>query len=98
DLVDAAKEVVKLTEDDEFAPFLIRGGSMDGETLTPEKVKEVSTWPSRTEMLSILSGQLLAPGANISGALIAPGGELASQIQQKSEGAEEEAEAAAEEG
>ena len=64
---------------------MARGGVLDGEKLSAEKLKEVSKWPNRTEMLSILSGQLLSPGANLSGALLGPGGKLASQIKKKSE-------------
>ena len=43
------------------------------------------TWPSRTEQLSILVGQILSPGATLSGQLLGPGGKLASQIKKKSE-------------
>ena len=65
-----------------------RGGVMDGEKLSPERVEEISKWPNRAEMLSILSGQLLSPGAKLSSQLLGPGGLLASQIEKK--GKEEE--------
>jgi len=61
---------------------------MDREQLTKERVKEVSKWPSRTEQLSLLLGQILAPGANLLSQLNAPGGALASQIEKKSKGDE----------
>jgi hypothetical protein len=61
---------------------------MDGERLTAEKVKEISKWPNRLEQLSILSGQILSAGANLSAALLGPGGALASQIKKKGEGEE----------
>ena len=49
-----------------------------------ERVAEISKWPNRAEQLSILSGQILSPGANLSAQLKGPGGLLASQIEKKS--------------
>ncbi len=89
DIVSLAKEVVKLTEDKLFAAFVPRGGVMDGSKLSPEQVTQVSKWPSRPEQLSILLGQILSPGANLVSQLTSAGGALASQIKQKSEGAED---------
>jgi len=94
DIVSLAKEINKLAEDDkEFAQFEARGGVMEGEALTPEKVKEISKWPSRAEQLSLLVGQILGPGRTLAAQLIGPGGQLASQIKQKGE-SEGEAESA----
>jgi ribosomal protein L10 len=90
DIISLAKEVVALDKGDDFEAFQARGGVMDGEHLTAERVKEISKWPSREEQLSILMGQILSPGASLSSQLIGPGGALASQIEQKSE--EEESE------
>src|SRR5688572_23286683 len=67
----------------------------EGGPLNAEKIKAISKWPNRQEQLSILSGQILSPGANLSGALLGPGGLLASQLKEKGE--EEEGGAAAEE-
>jgi ribosomal protein L10 len=89
DFVSLAKEVAKLDKDSEFEAFSAKGGVMDGEKLTAERVKEISKWPSRTEQLSILSGQILSVGANLSGALLGPGGTLVGQIKQKAEDSEE---------
>jgi large subunit ribosomal protein L10 len=85
DFISLVKEVTELDKSDDFKAFESRGGVMDGEQLTAEKVKLMSKWPNRLEQLSILSGQLLAPGANLSAQLIGPGGQLASQIKKKSE-------------
>jgi large subunit ribosomal protein L10 len=98
DVVSLAKEVVRIASLKEFEPFAPQGGVMDGQKLTPEEVTQVSKWPSRAEQLSILVGQILSPGANLSAALLGPGKKLNSQIKQKSEGAEEEAAAPAESG
>jgi ribosomal protein L10 len=86
DFVSLAKEVMRLHDAKEYPAFQARGGVMDGERLTAERLKEISTWPSREEQLSILAGQILAPGANLLAAIQGPGGKLASQIKQKSEG------------
>ncbi len=91
DFISLAKEVVALDSGSEYPEFEARGGVMDGECLTPEKVKAISKWPNRQEQLSLLVGQILAPGANLSSQLLGPGGALASQIKQKSEEAEEDA-------
>jgi len=86
DFVSLVKEITELNDDDkEFAAFQTRGGVMDGEALTPETVQQISKWPNRQEQLSILSGQLLAPGANLSAALLGPGGQVVGQIKQKAE-------------
>jgi ribosomal protein L10 len=85
DIVSLAKEIAKLDQDsDEFEAFRTTGGVMDGERLSPERVTEVSKWPSRTEQLSLLVGQILSPGAGLSAALLGPGAALANQIEQKS--------------
>jgi large subunit ribosomal protein L10 len=96
DIVSLAKEITRFTDDKQFEPFMARGGVMDGARLTAAQVKEVSKWPSREEQLSILSGQILSPGANLASQLTSAGGALASQIKQKGEGDEpnEAAEAA----
>ncbi len=94
DIVALAKEVTRLSDDESVKSFETRGGVLDGEHLSPEKVKEISKWPSRVEQLSIVAGQILSPGANISGALLGPGGLLASQIKEKAGGDDDEASSA----
>lgn len=85
DFITLAKEITELDKSEDFDDFETRGGVMDGEQLTPDSVKAISKWPNRAEQLSILSGQLLAPAANLSAALLGPGKMLASQVKQKSE-------------
>jgi ribosomal protein L10 len=91
DFVSLAKEINRLASDETVKNFEARGGVLDGEQLTPEKIKEISKWPSRQEQLSIVSGQILSVGANLSGALLGPGGLLASQLKEKAGGEEGEA-------
>ena len=86
DFVSLVKEVTVLDKDaTEFEKFQTRGGVMDGEKLTAERVKEISKWPSREEQLSLLAGQMLGPGAQLSAQLIGPGAQLASQVKQVGE-------------
>lgn len=85
DVVSLAKEVMRLAGNDEYAPFAAKGGVMDGEQMSKEDVAAVSKWPSRQEQLSLLVGQILSPGANLSAQLLGPGRNLASQVKQKSE-------------
>jgi large subunit ribosomal protein L10 len=90
DIVSLAKEITKLVKNDKYKPFETRGGVMDGECLSAQQVEQVSKWPSRTEQLSILLGQILSPGAMLASQLNSVGGALASQIEQKAKSEEEE--------
>ena len=58
---------------------------MDGEKLDADGLQAVSKWPSRTEQLSLLVGQILGPGATLNAALLGPGKMLNSQLKQKGE-------------
>ena len=85
DVVSLAKEVMRLAEEEQFKPFAPKGGVLDGEKLSKDDVAAISKWPSREEQLSLLVGQILGPGANLSAQLIGPGAKLASQVKKKSE-------------
>ena len=85
DFVSLVKEVVELDGDEKFEVFKARGGSMDGESLTAETVKQISKWPNRLEQLSILSGQLTSAWSTLQSQMTGPGGQLASQIEKKAE-------------
>lgn len=85
DFISLVKEVAALDKGTAYEKFQAKGGVMDGEHLTADKVKEIAKWPNRLEQLSILMGQILSPGANLLAQMTAPGGALASQIKQKSE-------------
>lgn len=86
DFVSLVKEATELNKDEEdFEVFETRGGAMDGVQLTPERVLEISKWPSRAEQLSMLVGQIMGPGAQLAAQLKGPGGALVSQIKSKGE-------------
>jgi large subunit ribosomal protein L10 len=67
---------------------------VDGSPLAAAGVAAVSKWPTRLEQLSLVSGQILSPGALLASQLTSLGGALASQIKQHGEKAEGSAEAA----
>jgi large subunit ribosomal protein L10 len=92
DIISLAKEVISITEDKEYEVVKPKGGVMDGQPLAADQVKAVSKWPNRLEQLSILSGQILSPGATLSAQLLSAGSKLASQIKKKGEGEEAAAE------
>lgn len=86
DFISLTKEIVRIDKSGEYNKFEPRGGVMDGEHLTADRVKEISKWPNREEMLSILIGQILSPGREIAAQLEAPGGALASQVEKIADG------------
>jgi large subunit ribosomal protein L10 len=88
DFVSLTKELVALHKKPEYEKFISKGGLMEGEKLTPEKVVEVSKWPNRAGQISILLGQILDPGAKLLSQINAPGGKLMSQVKKKSESEE----------
>lgn len=88
DIVALAKVIVKLAGEKEYEAFRARGGVMGGAKLAAEEVDTISKWPSREEQLSLLSAQILSPGAKLVSQLISAGGALASQIKSHSEGEE----------
>ncbi|MFK8114851.1 MAG: 50S ribosomal protein L10 [Rubripirellula sp.] len=89
DFVSLVKELVALDKDAEkFGKFVANGGVMDGEKLDADGLKAVSKWPSRSEQISLLVGQILGPGSQLSGAMLGPGKMLNSQLKKKGEGDE----------
>lgn len=80
DFISLVKEMVAIYKKPEYEKVQSRGGVMDGEKLSPEKVKEVAKWPNRVGQISLLMGQILSPGANLLSQINAPGGLLLSQV------------------
>lgn len=80
DVVSLAKEVVKISEGDEFKPFTTKGGVLDGASLSPEEVKQVSKWPSRGELISIVAGQIMSVPSQIASQLVGPATDIAAQV------------------
>jgi ribosomal protein L10 len=95
DIVSLAKSITAILKGEKFPAFQPRGGVMDGEQISADQIAEVAKWPSRSEQLSLLLGQILSVGARLNSQLIAIGGTLASQISERAKGGEEEAAAEA---
>jgi large subunit ribosomal protein L10 len=80
DIVSLSKEITKWLKD--IKKLEIKGGSAGGEAIDAAGVESLSKSPGRLELLSIISGQILAPGAKLSSQLLGIGGKLASQVKQ----------------
>jgi large subunit ribosomal protein L10 len=94
DFVSLVRTVTKLVDSGKFPKLEIKGGVMDGDALTADQVKKVSKWPSRTEQISMLVGQILSPGATLSGQLVGPARKIAGQVKKMIENLEEGTDAA----
>ena len=75
DVVALSKEVTNQVNG--LESLVLKGASIEGQSLDTAAVVKLSKSPGRLELISIISGQMLSPGANISGALLGPGGHLA---------------------
>ena len=91
DFVSLAKELVALHKKPEYEKLTAKGGVMEGEKLTAEKVTDISKWPNRAGQISIVLGQILSPGSKLLSQITGPGGKLLSQVKKKSEGEEQPA-------
>lgn len=92
DFVSLAKEVVDITKkESEFPAFILKGGVMDGDRLDAKQVIDVSKWPNRQEQISMLVGQILGPGSQLSAQIKGAGSKLASQVKKLIENKEGEA-------
>lgn len=58
----------------------VKGGVLDGEVLARARAEALSKLPTRADLQSRLSGQLLAPGRRLSAQLLAPGGRFAGAL------------------
>lgn len=73
----------------EHAELALHGALVEKSILDSAQVVELSKSPTKEELKSIISGQILCMGGKLSAQLLAAGGLLASQIEKK--GKEEEA-------
>ena len=92
DIVDLSKEITKWVKT--LPKLVVKGGLVDGASVTAEQVVGISKGPTREELISRLVGQILGPGAGLAAALLGPGGTVAGQVKSI---ADKEPEAAAEE-
>ena len=78
DVVELSKEIVEAAKKND--KIQVKGGAVEGSTLDAAGVEALSKSPSREELISMIAGQILAPGANLAAALLGPGGTVASQL------------------
>ena len=85
DVVDLAKELDRVSGIKDFEGLELRGGALDGSRLEAADVKNVAKWPTRSEQLSILSGQISSLGGKISGQILSVGSAIAGQLSSRVE-------------
>lgn len=96
DIVSLSKEVAGWARELGDGLLEIKGGMLEGITLSASDVDELSKSPSREELIGQIAGLLLSPGATIAGSLLGPGGLVAGSIEAIADGeAEAETEEAA---
>lgn len=83
DVVALSKEISKWAR--EVEGFEIKGGTVEGTTLSAEEVDSLSKSPGRMELIGQIAGLALSPGARLSAALLGPGGKLAGQVKSKAD-------------
>ena len=88
DIVALSKEIAKWAK--EIEPLEIKGGTLDGTSLSAAEVDQLSKSPSREELIGQIAGLALSPGAQLSAALLGAGAKLASQVVKISEKSEAE--------
>jgi large subunit ribosomal protein L10 len=91
DIVALAKSISQILRSEKFPAFQARGGVMDGEQISANQIDAVAKWPTRTEQLGLLLGQIVSVGSRLNSQLLAVGGALASQIAERAKGGEETA-------
>jgi large subunit ribosomal protein L10 len=91
DVVDLAKELDRLSSVKDFEGLECKGGALDGARLDAGDIKRVAKWPTRSEQLSILSGQISGLASTLSGQILSVGGTIAGQISTRVEDLEKAA-------
>lgn len=79
DIISLSKEITRWAK--EIAELEVKGGTLEGSTLSAKDVEALSKSPSREELIGEIVGRLLGPACQLLGALQGPGGRLAGQIE-----------------
>ena len=82
-VVSLAKEMTPWV--DEIGRLVIKGGGMDGVTLSPDDVQRLSKLPSREELLGYVVSLGLGPAARVVSLAMGPASRVAGQIGQIAE-------------
>lgn len=75
DVVALSKEIAKWAS--ELEGLSIKGGTVEGQGLGASEVDALSKSPGRAELIGMIAGAMLGPGAQLAGAMQSPGGQLA---------------------
>ena len=86
DVVDLSKEISRWAK--ELGELEIKGATVEGDSLDASGVEALSKSPGRAELIGLLAGLLLAPGAELAGVMQGPGGLLAGCLESISEESE----------
>ena len=78
DIVALSKEITQWARD--IKTLTIKGGTVGGQSLDSKGVESLSKSPGRTELLSIIAGQILSPAGRVAGALLGVGGTICGQV------------------
>lgn len=78
DIVALSKEIARWAK--ELTPLEIKGGALEGTTLSAEAVDQLSKSPSREELIGQIAGLILSPGGRLAAAIAGPGSYLAGQV------------------
>ncbi|MCG3181078.1 MAG: 50S ribosomal protein L10 [Phycisphaerae bacterium] len=91
-IVDIAKLLVDKAK---TLPLTIKGAVLEGQALDAAAATGLSKLPNRAELMSMVSGQVLSPGAKLAAAVLGPGAAIASIIKGRIESLEKSEPAAA---
>ena len=87
DIVSLSKEIAGWVKELGDELLAIKGGMVEGTTLSSGDVEELSKSPSREELIGQIVGLLLSPGSNVVGAVLGSGGRLAGAVEAIADGA-----------
>ncbi|QDT51213.1 50S ribosomal protein L10 [Symmachiella dynata] len=87
DIVALSKEMANWAK--QIDGLEIKGGTVEGTTLSAADVEVLSKSPGRLELISQIAGLALSPGGQLVGALLGPGGKVSGQVKAHSEREEE---------
>ena len=87
DIVSLSKEIAGWVTELGDELLAIKGGMVEGTTLSSGDVEELSKSPSREELIGQIAGLLLSPGSSVVGALLGSGGRLAGAVESIADGA-----------
>jgi large subunit ribosomal protein L10 len=78
--ISAAKAVAAWKKDSGTKLPEIKGGFLEGEVLDAAAADNLKTMPGRPELMSRISGQVIAPAAKLAGQITAAGGRIAGAV------------------